>query len=92
MIISSGGDGWGVGLYCFPILLSRQPSARKHTIHSLIMCQTLHTKLALLFFFVVFFGTISGHIDKKPLKGEMVRKDSETEQVECKHTDIRMSC
>lgn len=57
------------GFVLSPHSVSHQPSARKRTIHSLITCQSLHTKLALLYFF--FFGTISGHRDKQPLRNEL---------------------
>lgn len=84
----------GVGrLYCLPLLLSRQPSARKRTIHSLITCQSLQTKLALLYF----FGTNSGHRDKQPLRNELKGgwRDSDgsngTSGVKTR-TVIKMSC
>ena len=62
-------------MYCLPILLSHQPSARKRTIHSLITCQSLQTKLALLDSLFYFFGTNSGHRDKQPLRNEKEEHD-----------------
>lgn len=53
------GDGVGDGVALSPRQLSHQPSAWKRTIHSLITCHPLHTKLALdlylLVFLLVFF-------------------------------------
>lgn len=53
MIISSGS---GEGFVPSPQSVSHQPSARKRTIHSLITCQSLHTKLALLYFLFFFLA------------------------------------
>lgn len=78
MLAMISSSGRGEGFVPSPQSVSHQPSARKRTIHSLITCQSLHTKLALLYFF--FFGTISGHRDKQPLRndvtGGMGRKDN----------------